>query len=415
MNRVFVLDVNRLPLMPCYPARARQLLKAGQARVLRRYPFTIIFAERVGGEMQPTQVKLDPGSKTTGIAIVVEGKRGKRVVWAGELSHRSNIKSRLEARRALRRSRRSRKTRYRAGRFNNRRRRTGWLPPSVQSRVENVKTWVHRLRMMCPVSALAMELVKFDTQLMQNAEIRGVEYQQGELAGYEVREYLLEKWRRKCAYCGKTAIPLQVEHITPRSRGGSDRVSNLTLACENCNLDKGTQTAAEFGYAHLQAQAKVPLKDATAVNTTRWVLFGVLKASGLPVEVGTGGRTKFNRTQQNYPKAHWIDAACVGESGQRVKLSADQAPLAIVATGHGNRQMCGTDAYGFPIRHRAHQKMAHGFQTGDLVRAIVPQGKHAGKHVGRISIRTRPSFKLKNFDVHPKYLRRIHYADGYEY
>jgi 5-methylcytosine-specific restriction endonuclease McrA len=84
-----------------------------------------------------------------------------------------------------------------------------------------------------------MELVKFDTQLMENPDISGIEYQQGELAGYEVREYLLEKWGRKCAYCSETDLPLQIEHIIPRSRGGSDRVSNLTLACEGCNRLKG--------------------------------------------------------------------------------------------------------------------------------------------------------------------------------
>jgi 5-methylcytosine-specific restriction endonuclease McrA len=113
-------------------------------------------------------------------------------------------------------------------------------------RVLTIQTWVKRLCRYAPVTNVVMELVKFDTQKMQNPEIDGVEYQRGELAGYEVRQYLLEKWQRKCAYCDKQDIPLQIEHIHPRAKGGSDRVSNLTLSCERCNLKKGTKSVDEF-------------------------------------------------------------------------------------------------------------------------------------------------------------------------
>ncbi len=193
-----------------------------------------------------------------------------------------------------------------------------------------------------------MELVRFDTQLMQNPEIGGVEYQQGQLQGYEIREYLLEKGGRKCADCGLVDAPLEVEHIIPKSWGGSNRVSNLTLACNDCNQRKGSQTAEEFGFPSIQTQAKKSLKDAAAVNVTRWKLFEVLKSFGLPLETGTGGGTKFNRAKQAYPKTHWLDAACVGETGGRVFANLDHAPLLIKATGHQSRQMCRPDQYGFP-------------------------------------------------------------------
>src|SRR5205814_7612512 len=143
-----------------------------------------------------------------------------------------------------------------------------WLPPSLESRVCNVITWTKRLTHFCPIAAISQELVKFDLQKMENPEISGVEYQQGELAGYEVREYLLEKWGRKCAYCGKENVPLQIEHIHPRAKGGSDRVSNLCLACEPCNTKKGTQDINKFLAKKpellnkILAQAKAPLKDA---------------------------------------------------------------------------------------------------------------------------------------------------------
>jgi len=129
-------------------------------------------------QVQPLRIKLDPGSRTTGIAIVndVSGE----VVFAAELSHRgSAVKAALESRRAVRRSRRRRQTRYRKARFTNRKRRDGWLAPSLESRISNILTWVKRLGKFCPLTALSMELVKFDTQLMQNPEISGTEYQQG--------------------------------------------------------------------------------------------------------------------------------------------------------------------------------------------------------------------------------------------
>ena len=158
------------------------------------------------------------------------------------------IRDALLIRKASRRSRRQRKTRYRQPRFLNRRRPDDWLAPSLAHRVETTLTWVNRLRRFCPITAISMELVRFDTQLMQDAEVGGVAYQQGTLSGYEVRQYLLEKWGRRCAYCGAKDTPLQVEHIVPKARGGSDRVSNLALACEPCNIRKGTQTAEEFGH-----------------------------------------------------------------------------------------------------------------------------------------------------------------------
>ena len=233
MQRAFVLDKNKNPLMPCHPARARQLLKKGKAKVYRTYPFTIILTEREGGELQEVELKIDAGSKTTGLALILKGKTRHIVVWAANLIHRGQTirKAKLDSRRATRQSRRNRKTRYRQPRFDNRTRPKGWLAPSLLSRVNNVITWAKRLMSWCPVSVIHNETVRFDMQLMDNPEISGVEYQQGELQGYEVREYLLEKFARCCVYCGVKDVPLEIEHIVPKSRGGTNRISNLTLAC----------------------------------------------------------------------------------------------------------------------------------------------------------------------------------------
>ncbi len=405
MVLVFDVDTDQRPLSPCHPARARHLLTAGKAAVWRRYPFTIVLKRAVpGAHPAPLRVKIDPGSRTTGLALVND--RMGQIAWAAELQHRGQwIHEALLARQACRRGRRP----------------DGWLPPSLESRLSNVCTWVARLARLAPVRALSQELVRFDTQLIENPEIAGTEYQQGELAGYELREYLLQKWGWCCAYCKATDVPLQLEHMTPRSRRGSDRVSNLTLACEPCNLHKGTMTAAEFGFPNLEARAKQPLRDTAAVNSTRWALYRRLEATGLPVEVGTGGRTKWNRTVRGLPKAHWLDAACVGASTPPILRIAGVVPLAIMATGHGMRQMCGTNRDGFPIRHRTRQTRHFGFATGDLVQAVVPAGlKTTGRHMGRLLVRASGSFDLvtstrRVAGIRYRYCRVVARRDGYTY
>lgn len=403
--------------MPCRPARARRLLNAKRAAVYRLKPFTIILKDRAEGDVQPIEAKFDPGSKTTGLALVGQfPHQGRVVLFAANLQHRGDaIRKRLADRLAIRRGRRSRKTRYREPRFDNRTRPAGWLPPSLQSRVDNVATWFCRLLRRAPITECHVETVRFDTQALQNPEISGVAYQQGELAGYEVREYLLEKWRRTCAYCGKTDVPLEIEHLTPRSRGGSNRVSNLTLACTPCNQRKGNQTATEFGYPQLQTKARQPLKDAAAINSIRYAIGNAIRAIGLPTQFWSGGRTKRNRVSQGYPKDHWIDAACVGASGETVSLKGI-TPLSITATGRGQRQVVRTDRYGFPRGAAGRVKRVHGFQTGDLARLTVPKGKYAGVHTGRIAgIRADGRFDLNKITSRWLNFTLLQRGDGYAY
>ncbi|NEQ83029.1 MAG: HNH endonuclease [Moorea sp. SIO2I5] len=420
--RVFVLNKNRQPLDPCKPARARIILSTGKAKVYRRYPFTIILTEEIEEPITHThQLKIDPGAKTSGLAIV----QNSRVVWGGELTHRGfQIRDALTSRRQLRRARRNRKTRYRKPRFLNRPWSEGWLAPSLMSRVYNILTWVKKLTRLCPITGISQELVRFDTQKLQNPEISGIEYQQGTLYGYELREYLLEKWNRKCAYCGTTDTQLEIEHIKPKSKGGSDRISNLAIACHSCNQAKSNQEVEHFlsgkpdVLRRVKAQAKRPLADAAAVNATRWKLYHELKSIGLPVEVGSGGLTKFNRCRQNLPKTHWLDAANVGKI-ETLVIEVTH-PLIITAKGHGTRQLCRTNKYGFPIRYCSRTKVHKGFQTGDIVRAVVTKGKKIGTYVGRVATRKSGSFNISTKSglvqgISHKYCQFIHRKDGYAY
>lgn len=417
-NFVLVIDTNLTPLSPCKPAIARKLLEAGKAAFYRKFPFTIVLKKVVTANPDPIELKLDPGSKVTGIALL----QGEKVLFGAELTHRGQaIKMSLESRRA---SRRTRHTRYRQVRFLNRTRPKDWLAPSLAHRVETTLTWVNKFIKLAPIGSITQELVRFDLQQHENPEISGIEYQQGELAGYEVREYLLNKWERKCTYCSIENVPLQVEHIQPKAKGGSNRISNLCLACEKCNLKKGTQDIEQFLakkpdlLKKIKAQQKRPLKDAAAVNSTRWALFNRLKETGLPISTGSGGKTKFNRTRLKLDKTHWLDAACVGNVESLSVLTTQ--PLRIKATGHGARQACRTDKYGFPSRYVPQFKFVKGFQTGDIVKAIVTAGKKIGVYVGRLAVRSSGSFNISDKtglidSVSFKYCQVIHKKDGYGY
>ncbi len=436
MSKVFVLDTEKRPLLPIHPATARQFLRNGKAAVFRKFPFTIILKEvRPDASVQPLRLKIDPGALTTGLALVNDTTG--EVVFAAELEHRGfAIRDSLTSRRQLRRSRRARKTRYRQPpkhewlRKGNKKpvpkQRRSWLAPSLMSRVHNINTWVEKLKKLAPISDISQELVKFDTQLMRNPDIQGKEYQQGSLAGYETREYLLEKWNRQCAYCGKKDVSLQIEHINCRAKGGSNSLTNLTLSCEKCNIKKGTKDIKDFlkkdpdQLKKILAQARIPLADTAAVNSTRFKLLEVLKATNLPVETGSGGLTKFNRTQQELDKTHWIDAACVGQSTPEKLIIKGVKPLLIKACGHGTRQSCRTNKYGFPIRHCERKKIHFGFQTGDIVKAIVTKGKKVGEYIGRIATRATGSFNISTKDslvegISHKYCKTIHKKDGYSY
>ena len=435
---VLVLDRKKRPLMPCTPKRARKLLAAGRARVHRLFPFCIRLVDRSieQSALQPLRLSLDPGSKTTGLAIsriaeitdadgVIEPVM--HIVFLMELAHRGRaIMESLHARSAMRRRRRG-KLRYRAPRFSNRTKPKGWLPPSLQHRIDTTAAWVARFRRLAPITVLAQELVRFDMQLMQNPEISGVEYQQGTLAGYEVREYLLEKFDRCCAYCDKKDVPLQIEHIQSKARGGSNRISNLTLACGPCNTKKAARDIRDFlakdpaRLARILKLAKAPLRDAAAVNATRSALLGALKSTGLPVETGTGGRTKWNRSRLGIIKTHALDAACVGVIHD---VRGTNVPtLRVKCTGRGSRCKTRLNKYGFPRAYLTRKKTAFGFRTGDMVLATVPTGRNKGVHKGRVAIRLTGNFNVQSGlagavtvqGISHKHCRVLQRADGYGY
>lgn len=462
--KVFVLDQKKNPLMPTTQFKARKLIKSGRAVVTRRHPFTIRLKDRqaADSDFQSVRVKLDPGSRTTGVAIIREGESDQaEVLHFAELEHHGHvIKKALYSRKSMRRGRRTRTTRYRKPQFGdyrhpqNYRRKPkgldklfnsserGWLPPSIESRANNMLHWINIYSKLLPVSAITIETVRFDFQKMANPEISGVEYQHGTLFGLEVKEYLLYKWDHKCVFCKRNDRPLEVEHILAKSKGGTNQVDNLTISCTPCNNKKSNRPIEEFLkdrpklLAHILSYVKKPMKDAAEVNAIRWVIYDRVKdQTGLTVEMGSGGLTKYNRVTMGLPKTHYFDALSAGISTPESIIGTDMPVLVIKAVGRGRYRRKNSDKYGFPsgVHKRGrppvyrnpdgtavgHSPRARGkIKSNDFVCANIKTGKGAGQYTGFCVIRNKGNYKVKiNGKVvaegHRKYFSLIEPSVGY--
>jgi 5-methylcytosine-specific restriction endonuclease McrA len=407
---VFVLAPDEKPLMPTTPRRARMWLKQKLARVVKRSPFTIrLRFEPSSRYAQHVKVGVDTGSKTIGVAATAHSE----VLYQAEVSLRVDIKRGLDQRRQYRRHRRNRKTRYRPARLNNRRRSRDWLAPSLRSKAESTVRAVVRVAGILPVRHVRLEVASFDTQKMQAPEISGIEYQHGDLTGYHVREYLLVKWGRKCAYCGKTGVPLEVEHIVPRIRGGTNRVSNLTLACGTCNRSKGKRTAEGFGYPEVQARALKPLKDAVHVSIIKsWVIQTLSKLlDQVGISTTHGYETKYKRMiTLELPKTHYFDAVAIAsEPGEKILPAKEWYQCKCVP--RGNYQLYN----GSRSKHKVSApKKVFGWKLYELVKVNGQTGYISGRRAnGRFSVKDAVTGKLLVDGVdHRKLVRLARAAHG---
>lgn len=316
-----VLDQNGKPLMPTTRlGKVYRLLKTQKAHIVSYEPFTIqLDYEPDTHIIQPMTLGVDSGAIHSGYSIANE----QREFYSSEVIARDNISYRISDRRMYRQSRRSRKTRYRKPRFNNRRnKKKGWLPPSLEQKVAVQLNEIDHLHRHFPIETIIVEVAEFDIQKIKNPEISRKDYQQGTLQGYNIRNYLLEKHGRKCFYCDKEVSTFEVEHMIPKAKGGSNRIDNLTLSCHSCNQKKGTLTAEEFIKQTLPAEKvakklkqlpeeKRLFKYMAHMNATRWTLYNAINGKYSNVKMTYGYITKYNRINAGLPKAHHIDAKCI--------------------------------------------------------------------------------------------------------
>ncbi|MGC9772174.1 RNA-guided endonuclease IscB [Fervidobacterium islandicum] len=280
--------------------KVRRLLKQGLAKVVNREPFTIQLLYETTSYTQPVTVGIDIGSKTVGVSAVTD----KEEIFSAEVQLRQDIKKLLLERRQHRRFRRYRKTRYRKPRFLNRRKEDGWLPPSLQWKVDAHVRIINKLAKMIPITKVVVEVAPFDIQKVQNPDIEGEDYQNGPQKGFaDVREYCLWRAGYKSELSGKTGI-LEVHHIIPRSEGGTDTPSNLIVLTveEHKMLHEGK---IKIPKSRLE-QIKV-FKHAAHVSTIGWHIVNKLRQN-YHVEITYGSITKERRDMYGLEKSHRNDA-----------------------------------------------------------------------------------------------------------
>ena len=454
---VIALDKNKRPLGFITERRCRKLFEKKRAVMYRMFPMVVILKDKDARTIENLpcyRIKLDPGSRYDGISIIDD--EHNRIMFSMHIEHRAEqVKSNLDTRRAARRNRRSRETMYRRSKFADggtftQKGNEGKLPPSILSIIGNTETWVKRFKKWINITASSFESVRFDTQLLDNPDIEGVQYQQGTLQGTEVKEYLLIKHRHTCQYCGGACKDpvLEVEHKRPKSRGGSNSIRNLTIACHTCNQDKGALTPEEW-LDELNSKAKKTKIDETRikdiqnvidnketgksdrycawVNITRRQIEVFLYNTFDDVECSSGGRTKYNRTRLGYPKDHQYDATCIGTVPEHGYDDLTHGYyVRAKATGRGTRFRGKINKCGVIIKKLApRSKKVFGFMNGDIVVADIPHKepkpyKHEGHYVGRVMTRASGSFDIRTtknelITSNYKFLRKVQNADGYQY
>ena len=307
---VYVLDKNGQPLMPTSRHRkVRLMLQSGQAKVIKKCPFTIQLNYDSGHQTQEISLGVDAGSKHIGISATTKAK----VLYEADVELRNDIVDLLSSRRELRRGRRNRKTRYRQARFDNRRRVDGWLAPSIRQKIETHLTVVANICKILPISRITVETASFDMQKIKNPDIQGSEYQQGDQLGFwNVREYVLFRDEHTCQCCkGKSKDKiLNVHHIESRKTGGN-APNNLITLCETCH------TGYHKGTVQLPKAIKrgMRFKDAAFMGIMRWAFYEALKQQygpmSIPVHNTYGYITKHTRIEHNLQKEHYVDARCI--------------------------------------------------------------------------------------------------------
>ena len=310
---VYVINKNNKPLMPCSNRKARLLLKQNKAIVVNRTPFTIKLLYGSSGYTQPINLGVDAGSKTIGLSATTKSK----VLYESEVILRNDIVDLLSTRRQNRRTRRNRKTRYRKCRFLNRvhSKNKGWLAPSIENKIQSHLIVIDKVCKILPIYTIVVEVAPFDTQLLKAQDYdlplpEGIDYQNGNMKGYNTREYVLFRDNHKCRCCkGKTKDPiLQTLHIESRKVGGN-APNNLVTLCKTChsNYHKGLIKLPD------SIHRGNSYKDATFMGIMRWTTYNRLRElhNDKHVYMTYGYITKHNRIEANLPKAHYTDARCI--------------------------------------------------------------------------------------------------------
>jgi hypothetical protein len=308
---VFIHNNKNKPLMPCKPSKARKLLKEGKAKVIRRIPFTIKLLFGSSGYIQPVIAGMDTGSKVVGCSAIANGK----VLYQSEVYLREDVSKKMQQRAMYRKTRRSRKLRYRPARFDNRSnsRKDGRLAPSIRSKFDSHFRERNFVESILPITKWKVELASFDIHKITNHNVYGFWYQKGKQEGfYNVKAYVLARDNYTCQHCkGKSKDPkLHCHHVIFRSNNGTDTPENLITLCNTCHDN------LHAGKIKLSGR-KSKTKHATEVG----IIKSQIKKSEWDFIETFGYETKFKREQiLHLQKTHYFDAVSICYTNLKVKF-----------------------------------------------------------------------------------------------
>lgn len=356
---VYVLNHNGHPLMPCKPSKARKLLRDGRARVKRHCPFTIQLLWECEEHVQEIVVGIDKGSSITGLACVGNGE----VLLSGEIVHRRDVKEKLTTRRTHRRSRRHRRW-YRPKRFRNRAssKRSGRLPPSIKTNVEEVIRVIQHLPL--PLARIVIEDVQVDLARLNDPTLQGSRYQDPTRLDENLRMACLMRDGYACQGCGKKQVRLEAHHVQFRSQGGKDTLSNLVTLCEPCHqqLHQGKKALPLTGVSgHLDRIAQRAMQGKSYLYATL--------GKALPLATLFGYQTTTWRKHQGLPKAHDVDALCLAtyETGATIPHQRERLYRVTFRPRRTRRQYHDLPRKGQGrVRYQINHEL-EGFRKGDVV------------------------------------------------
>ena len=404
---VYVLDINGHPLMPTERhGKVKHLLKNGKAKVVKRCPFTIQLLYKSLTYTQSIILGVDAGSKHIGLSATTKDKE----FYASDVELRTDIVKLISKRRELRRSRRNRKTRYRQARFDNRKRKDGWLAPSISQKIKCHIKVVENVHKILPITNIVVETASFDIQKIKNPNIKDTEYQQGEqLDFWNVREYVLFRDEHICQCCkGKTKDKiLNVHHIESRKTGGN-APNNLITLCETCH--KGYHN----GTVRLPKTIKrgIIFRDAAFMGIMRWAFYNKLREKYKNVSMTYGYITKNTRIENKLPKKHYVDARCI--SGHPLAKPSEMIYYQKKIRCH-NRQLFKINTLKGGTRKRNQsERVIKGYILFDKVKY---QGKEYfvfGRRIsGFFDIRELNGNKVNKGSINCKKLKLIERCSGY--
>ena len=385
---IYVLDIHGKPLMPTRRAgKVRRMLADGRAVIAGHAPFTIRLNYETTSFVQPVALGVDAGSVHAGLSATTD----KQELYAEQLDLRIDIVNNLSTRREARRSRRDH-LRYRAPRFDNRRKAEGLLVPSIEQKVNSHVFAVTRIRSFLPVSSVTVEVAQFDTQWIKNPGLTGTDYQHGEqFSFWNVREYVLYRDGHRCQCCnGKSKDPiLNVHHIESRKTGG-DSPGNLVTLCETCHK------AYHKGKIKLPVKRLSSLRDAAAMTMMRWKVYERLRAAlDIPVRLTYGYATKHVRIGHGLAKSHVTDARCV--SGHPDARPSDTVYMSKQLRRHNRKVMKSNKLKGGRWKRNQAPREIHGFRLFDNVRYnSVPAYVHGRRTTGYFVVKDAEGKVLSN-------------------